>query len=68
MRAEGGRALPTKMANRDKEEAEVCLCARQRAGDPAGQSFLVQWAEKKRRETGKRKRELKTSVKETKRE
>ena len=23
----GGRGLPSKMANRDKEEAEVCLCA-----------------------------------------
>lgn len=28
MGEEGGRGLPAKMANRDKEEAEVCLCAR----------------------------------------
>lgn len=43
MREDGGRGLPAKMANRDKEELEAWLCAHSRAGDTARQSFHVNW-------------------------
>lgn len=56
------------MANRDKEEAEVCLCSCQRAGDTVGKVFMFNWQETKRERVLDKEKKIKTQVKETHKE